>query len=252
MSEAARTRQQTTDVGQFEVQRQAFSRLMARFTADRDAMSAAVHRCNERIDALVARLDSGDHAVAQPGQEVTSANAVDVASIVERVTAQQESLLSEVRAGSERALQRADEALRRWRETVAQVGEKESQSEAVMKSLAALENGAARLEERLTVQATERATKADETARVLVERMSSFEEQIHRLDELLAAVRQQSERPPQVAVGSVEILDVGLRDLRAQVTELETLAAWTPKLQRLWVSLVASAVVAGLAVIYIR
>lgn len=242
---------QAGELDRFEAQRQAFSRLMARFTADRDAMIAAVQQCNERIDALVARVGSGDLPAAAPSD---NAAAAEVSGIAERALAQQEAALAEARTASDRALQRADEALRRWRETAEQVSEKDSGVDALKQSLDKVGERLGRLEEMFMSQPAEPPPALDDTlVRQTAERLGSVEELVHGLEDALDGVRQQMEHPPAPPeFAAPQILDAGLRDLREQVSHLESMAAWTPKLQRLWVSLVASAMVAGFAVVYVR
>lgn len=257
MSKGQESPGSAAELERFEAQRQAFSRLMARFTADRDAMIAAVQQCNERIDGLTARLGAGEGAVAAPAPAGGGESAPDLSEIrafTERFLAQQQGALAEVRTASDRALQRADEAMRRWRETAEQVNEKDSGGDAVRQSLEKVSERLARLEELFMAHAAEPPAMPDETpVRELSERLISVEQQLHAFEESLDGVRQEIEQPPSAADnGAAQIFDLGLRDLRDQVSHLESIAAWTPKLQRLWVSLVASAVVAGFAVVYIR
>lgn len=242
---------QAGEIDRFEAQRQAFSRLMARFTADRDAMIAAVQQCNERIDALVARVGSGDRPASASAE---GGIAPDVSAITERALAQQEASLSEARAASDRALQRADEALRRWRETAEQVSEKDSGADALKQSVDKVSERLGRLEDLFMAQSAEPPPALDDTlVRETASRLASVEDLVRGLEDSLDGVRQQMEHPPAPPEFSApQILDAGLRDLREQVSHLESMAAWTPKLQRLWVSLVASAMVAGFALVYVR
>lgn len=241
------------ELDRFEAQRQAFSRLMARFTADRDAMIAAVQQCNERIDSLAHRLERGDVAPGASGGEGPGGGG-DIEALGERLVAQQQTALSEVRTASDRALQRADEAMRRWREIAEQVGEKDAGLDSVRQTMEKVSERLGRLEELFMAHAAEVPPTVDDTAtRALAERLGSIEEQVRGLDDSLDAVRHQVERPPTPPDPSGgQLLDLGLRDLREQVTQLESIAAWTPKLQRLWVSLVACAVFAGFAVVYVH
>jgi hypothetical protein len=55
------------DLGRNEAQRQALSGVLARFTADRDNLLAAIQSCQQRVTELVERLGgdpSGSDAVA--------------------------------------------------------------------------------------------------------------------------------------------------------------------------------------------
>src|SRR6185295_3822109 len=102
------------------------------------AMMAAVQQCNERLDGLTARLGAGEVVAAASGTAEGGAAAPDLSEMrafTERFLAQQQGALAEVRTASDRALQRADEAIRRWRETVEQVSDKDSSGDAVRQSL---------------------------------------------------------------------------------------------------------------------
>ena len=227
----------------FEAQRQAFSRLMARFTADRDAMIAAVQQCNERIDSLAARLSGGEAPIppADGGE----------AALGQRL--EQQSLLAEARSVSDRALQRADEALRRWRELAELVNEKSSGTDSEQDSIGKAAERIGKLEELFAQHCAEPPPVTDDKlARETAERVSAIEELVRALDDSVDAIRHQLEQPPPPDLATPQIIDAGLRDLREQVSHLESMAVWSPKLQRLWVSLVASAVVAAFAVVYVR
>jgi len=175
-------------------------------------------------------------------------------AFTERFLAQQQGALAEVRTASDRALQRADEAIRRWRETAEHVSDKDAGGDALRQSMEKVSERLGRLEELFMAHSAEPAPAPDETvARAINERLVSVEQQLHGFEESLEGVRQEIEQPRENHdTNNTQILDLGLRDLREQVSHLESIAAWTPKLQRLWVSLVASAVVAAFAVVYIR
>jgi hypothetical protein len=234
-------------VDRFEAQRQAFSRLMARFTADRDAMIAAVQQCNERIDALASQQGGGG-AAAEGG---SSASLSEVRALTDRLLSQQQNALAEVRTASDRALQRADEALRRVREMVEHAGE-DGAPEGLRQGVGKLSERLARLEEAFLAQGEkEAAAPDDEVVLQAGERLAALEDHLRGLEETLEALRQAEQARP-VDTAAEQMVKLSLRDLREQVGQLESLAAWTPRLHRLWLSLVASAVVAAFAVVYVR
>jgi hypothetical protein len=89
--------------------------------------------------------------------------------------------------------------------------------------------------------------------RELAARVNGFEDHLRGLEETVDVMRQESQAAPvSQELSATQMLDLGLRDLREPMAQLESMASWTPKLQRLWVSLVASAVVAALAVVFVR
>ena len=253
----------TSEVDRFEAQRQAFSRLMARFTADRDAMIAAVQQCNERLDSLALRFTGtmsgeapaeGAEAAANAG--LSGAGLAEVRSLTERMLAQQQQAVAEVRTASDRALQRADDAQRRVRDLGDLASQREAAAEELRQAVDTFDDRLARLEEAfLSVDDKEAPVAAatdDEAARLLNDRVASVEEHLHALAEAVEHLRQVERSVPAEDATPAPLMNLGLRDLREQMANLEGLVAWTPKLQRLWVSLVASAVVAAAAVAFVR
>ena len=244
------------DVDRFEAQRQAFSRLMARFTADRDTMIAAVQQCNERIDTLAIRLAGGGvEASGDAGGETAAQGAAGLAEVrilTERFLAQQQGPLAEARTASDRALQRADEALRRVREIAEQGSSKSSDPDELRQAVDSFDERLARLEEALLAQVDpEPHGSGAPLAAEQGERLGALEESVHALADAFEALRQRERARLADDGPAAHIGDLGLRDLREQILRLDSLAAWTPKLQRLWVSLVASAVVAAFAFVYV-
>lgn len=252
-AQAAENLAPEAEVDRFEAQRQAFSRLMARFTADRDGMIAAVQQCNERIDALSIRLAGGESLAAPTDGEapVGVAGLAEVRILTERLLAQQQSALAEVRTAGDRALQRADEALRRVREVAEQRAGADSGSEELRQVVDSFDERLARLEEAMLAEAE--GEHQDAGALPLAEqaaRLAALEESVQLLSDGLDVLRGEERELEGSRAVAGPLAELGLSDLREQVSRLESLAAWTPKLQRLWVSLVASAAVAAIAVAY--
>jgi chromosome segregation ATPase len=252
-AQAAENLAPEVEVDRFEAQRQAFSRLMARFTADRDGMIAAVQQCNERIDALSIRLAGGE-TIAAPAEGEASAGVAGLAEVrvlTERLLAQQQSALAEVRTAGDRALQRADEALRRVREVAEQRAGADSGSEELRQLVDSFDERLARLEEALLAEGD--GEHRDVGALPLAEqaaRLAALEGSLQSLTEAFESLRRDEHEFEGSRAAAGPLAEFGLSDLREQVSRLESLAAWTPKLQRLWVSLVASAAVAAMAVAY--
>src|SRR5262249_44483086 len=96
-----------------DAQRQALSSLLARFTADRDALITSIRGCQERINELVARLDGAGPApssyVAAAGAATPDGDAVRAALAELRV--EQQATIEKSAADATLALDRADAAL---------------------------------------------------------------------------------------------------------------------------------------------
>jgi len=255
-AELAENLQPVSDVDRFEAQRQAFSRLMARFTADRDAMIAAVQQCNERIDSIALRLAGGEVPAGADGDlsagaASAAAGMAEVRALTERFLAQQQHALAEVRTASDRALQRADEAQKRMREMAELAAQREGASEELRQAVDTFDDRLARLEEAVVASDDKEAVALDDEAvRLLAERVAALEEQIRGLERALDDARHSPAAVAAEDSATAPLVSLGLRDLREQMMQLESLAAWTPKLQRLWVSLVASVVITAVAFIY--
>lgn len=110
----------STEPSRHDLQRQALADMLSRFTADRDALIAAVQACQERLTKVIARLDgdappateaSGDDAPSTP-----PAQADEVRKAVMQVRLDLEMAVGHVRASAEQATERAEEALRRVKE----------------------------------------------------------------------------------------------------------------------------------------
>jgi len=97
-------------------QRQALADMLARFTADRDALIAAVEACQERLGKVVARLEGGEVPPPTQGDRPADASAGDVRTAAMQVRLDLEMEIAHVRASAEQATERADEALRRIKE----------------------------------------------------------------------------------------------------------------------------------------
>jgi chromosome segregation ATPase len=100
--------------GRHDAQRQALSSLLARFTADRDALITSIHGCQQRINELVARLDGAGAAGAAtaPGDSAGSGPDPDaVRAALAELRAEQEATLAKVAADATLAMDRADAAL---------------------------------------------------------------------------------------------------------------------------------------------
>lgn len=91
--------------------------LLARLTADRDALRATVRGLEERLTAIVGRLDQ--EAAPEPGVPK---------QLAEQVESSRREILSEARALTERATSRADVALQRVEEMAAALGDREAQT----------------------------------------------------------------------------------------------------------------------------
>lgn len=234
-----------------EAQRQAFSRLMARFTADRDAMMGAVQQCNERVDALTAQIALG--VPAAPGEAAGVSGVPEIRTLLERALAPYQTGVAEARAAGERALRSCDDYDLRLRALGERALEAESGLEGLRQALEGVSARMARLEEAFLSQAPEEpAALEDEFAGEVAARLNEVADRLRGVDEAIETLRQRGERvPSDELAGEGRMLNLGMRDLREQVRRLESMAGWTPKLQRLWVSLVASAMVAAFAVVYV-
>lgn len=81
--------------GRNEAQRQALSGVIARFTADRDHLLAAIQACQQRVSELVERL-GGDAPASEPASPSAGALADRMAALEARV-AQLDARLRELR-----------------------------------------------------------------------------------------------------------------------------------------------------------
>ena len=95
----------------FGVPRGALSAVMARFTADRDALITAVHECQQQLAALSACRDAGP-AGALPQQD-------ELRTVIEQLQLAQRHTEATVRAAGEQAMARVEEALRKVEEQAA-------------------------------------------------------------------------------------------------------------------------------------
>ena len=95
----------------FGVPRGALSALMARFTADRDALITAVHECQQQLAALSACRDAGP-AGALPQQD-------ELRTVIEQLRLAQRHTEATVRAAGEQAMACVEEALRKVEEQAA-------------------------------------------------------------------------------------------------------------------------------------
>jgi chromosome segregation ATPase len=75
----------STEPGRHDAQRQALSSLLARFTADRDALITSIQTCQERIAHLLTRLDGEPAAGATPPARTTAGGDEAVQAELERV-----------------------------------------------------------------------------------------------------------------------------------------------------------------------
>jgi hypothetical protein len=82
------------DRGRNEAQRQALSGVIARFTADRDHLLAAIQACQQRVSELVDRL--GDDAPASEPISPSAETLVDRVAALEARVAQLEATLREL------------------------------------------------------------------------------------------------------------------------------------------------------------
>ena len=112
-----------------ELQRQALAQMLARFTADRDALIAAVQACQERLTKVMARLDGGE-APGGPDAGSGEATTAPAAAFVDelrnsimQLRLDQDLAVAHACAAAEQATERADEALRRAKEMEARLEE---------------------------------------------------------------------------------------------------------------------------------
>lgn len=106
----------STEPSRPERQRQALSDMLARFTADRDSLIAAVQACQERLTKLIGRVDGGETIEAAPDAATGPEPAAEARSAAMQVRMDLEMTLAHVQASAEQAGERADEALRRVKE----------------------------------------------------------------------------------------------------------------------------------------
>jgi hypothetical protein len=118
-----------TSTDRHELQRQALAQMLARFTADRDALITAVQACQERLTKVMARLDGGE-VPAGPDAGSGEATAAPAAAFVDelrnsimQLRLDQDMAIAHACAAAEQATERADEALRRAKEMEARLEE---------------------------------------------------------------------------------------------------------------------------------
>ena len=91
-----------------DAQRDSLSTLLARYTADRDALIAAVHACETRIAGVAARFDAGP--------AIRAGEIDELRRLIAEVQSAQREAATQTRALGEQALSRADAALHRVEE----------------------------------------------------------------------------------------------------------------------------------------
>lgn len=118
-----------TSTDHIERQRQALAGMLARFTADRDALIDAVQTCQERLTRVMARLGLEGEVRTAPEGEAAAAPAPPPASLEElrsglmQLRLDQDLAVAHARASAEQAIEKAEEALRRAKEMEARLEE---------------------------------------------------------------------------------------------------------------------------------
>ena len=100
-----------TESNRFKAQGNPLGTLLARFTADRDALITAVRECEDQLAAIAARLDANPTGAPQGLDELRQ--------LIEQLQLAQRQVAADARAHSEQALARAEDAARRIEELLA-------------------------------------------------------------------------------------------------------------------------------------
>lgn len=100
-----------TESNRFKAQGNSLGTLLARFTADRDALITAVRECEDQLAAIAARLDANPTGAPQGLDELRQ--------LIEQLQLAQRQVEADARAHSEQALARAEDAARHIEELLA-------------------------------------------------------------------------------------------------------------------------------------
>jgi len=218
----------TADADRFEALRQALGGLLARFTADRDALITTVQECEQRLEDMAARVEarhtSGPLPAEAPHPTAPAPELDELRRALEQVQLEQRQAEARMQTTAQQAMARADDALRRI-ETLATVSPSTNGHSAELLAPLTADRDALRgtvrdLEERLTAivgRLDQEVAPEPGVPKQLAEHVESSRREI--LSEARTLAEQATSRADG-ALQRVEELTAALRDREAHTASL--------------------------------